>query len=437
MSPNQTKPWQVVAQLEQTNSKLAKEAIVAAAVKQCPEFFKGAQMAYDSLVTFGVADVPVSTSANKRDGDSQSFYHLAEDLCKRKLTGYAARDAIVNVMNQLTAEQWNGLYRRILIKDLRCGISEVTENKVCKAAGRSDLEIPVFQCQLAKDGADRMDKITGKQMIETKLDGVRVLTVLYPNGTAIQYSRNGKELKNFERIRSELAAVAHTLSEPTVLDGEVMSKSFQDLMRQVHRKYNVNSVDAMLYLFDMVPLQDFLRGKCNAKQTLRTSRLAQWHASVADKLSTVAVLEHEIVDFDTAQGRARFNEINRAAIDAGYEGLMINDVDAPYQCKRVSAWLKKKPVISVDLTVVELEQGTGKYEGMLGALICEGQDQGRAIRVNVGSGLTDGQRREIWDDPGVVVGSTVEILADAVTKSADSDVYSLRFPRFNCFRDDK
>jgi DNA ligase-1 len=98
--------------------------------------------------------------------------------------------------------------------------------------------------------------------------------------------------------------------------------------------------------------------------------------------------------------------------------------------------MKWKPVITVDLTVVGVEEGTGKNVGKLGAFICEGIDQGKEIHVNVGSGLTDKNREEFWKERDELVGQVVEIMADAVTKNQDitNDVYSLRFPRFERFR---
>ena len=69
------------------------------------------------------------------------------------------------------------------------------------------------------------------------------------------------------------------------------------------------------------------------------------------------------------------------------------------------------------------------------ALVCEGTDDGVQIRTNVGSGLTDDMREEIWADQASVVGQVVEIRADAKTRNQDSEeVYSLRFPRFLRFR---
>jgi ATP-dependent DNA ligase len=58
--------------------------------------------------------------------------------------------------------------------------------------------------------------------------------------------------------------------------------------------------------------------------------------------------------------------------------------------------MKWKPVITVDLNIVGFEEGTGRNEGRLGAIICEGIDDGKIINVNVGGGLTDENRDEYW-----------------------------------------
>jgi DNA ligase-1 len=115
---------------------------------------------------------------------------------------------------------------------------------------------------------------------------------------------------------------------------------------------------------------------------------------------------------------------------------MIKDLSAPYECKRSSNWLKYKPVHDYDLTVIAVEEGTGKNTGRMGALVCEGQDQDKFIRVNVGSGFSDVERQDYWDNREKVIGQTVVILCDAITQNQDG-VYSLRFPRFKTFRDDK
>jgi DNA ligase-1 len=97
--------------------------------------------------------------------------------------------------------------------------------------------------------------------------------------------------------------------------------------------------------------------------------------------------------------------------------------------------LKQKPFIEVSLAVTAVEEGTGRNQGKLGALVCEGVDDGKKIVVNVGSGLTDDQREEFWMAKDSLIGQVVEVRADAATRSQDSeDLWSLRFPRFLRFR---
>lgn len=96
-------------------------------------------------------------------------------------------------------------------------------------------------------------------------------------------------------------------------------------------------------------------------------------------------------------------------------------------------WLKLKPVITVDLTVVAVEEGTGKNAGRLGALVCEGEYDGKTICVNTGSGFADADRDQIWAARDQVIGQVVEVKADAVTQNQDGS-YSMRFPRFERWR---
>jgi len=274
----------------------------------------------------------------------------------------------------------------------------------------------------------------GKKQIEIKLDGVRVITIIQGDKVEM-FSRNGKQFHNFGHIIAEIEAVIkdHPVPYPLVLDGEVMSANFQDLMKQVHRKDGKQSTDAVLHLFDTIPLGCFQNGSWDKPQSFRSLITNHWVRDHQDVLAHVQALDWEDVDLDTPEGQERFVALNKAAVDGGYEGVMIKDVDAPYECKRTHAWLKAKPFIEVTLEVVDVEEGTGRNEGKLGAVVCEGTDDGRMVRVNVGSGFSDANRDQFWTLRSDVIGQLVEVRADAVTQNQDG-TYSLRFPRFKTFR---
>jgi len=433
-----TQPQEVIKQLEAHNSRLDKEEILYGAMEEgLDEFFEGVRMALDPLVTFGVKQVPEKEENEVLSAQGlawPTFKELARNLIDRKLTGHNARDAIILCKDLATAEQWNGFYRRILIKDLRCGCSEKTVNKVSKKFD-GKYSIPTFTCSLAHDSANHEKKMVGKKQIEIKLDGVRVLTIIRGNKVEM-FSRNGKQFHNFGHIITEIEEVLKDNQAPydLVLDGEVMSANFQDLMKQVHRKDGKQSTDAVLHLFDICPLSDFKLGKWDKPQSFRSAATKAWVEQHASILKHVQALDWEEVDLSTTEGQERFVALNKAAVDGGYEGVMIKDIDAPYECKRTHAWLKAKPFIEITLKVVDVEEGTGRNAGRLGAVIVEGEDDGYNYRLNCGSGFTDAQRDEYWTERASLIGQLIEIRADARTKSQDSDTYSLRFPRFKTFR---
>jgi DNA ligase 1 len=418
----------VIRSLEDHPSRLNKEAIIEAE-KDNVELFEGFRLALSPFVTFGVKKVPTFSGPDGQGLPWVAFKELCELLRTRQLTGDAARNAIELALSASTKKQWNDWYRRILIKDMRAGFGESTVNRVVPGA------IPVFECMLAHDGAKHESKVKGKKLLEPKLDGVRALLIIDADAkSATIYSRNGKILENFGHITQGIEDNIELFERSVVIDGEVVSSSFQELMKQVHRKSDADAEDARLMAFDIIPLSEFIAGKSTMGQRRRSNLLRSMKATL-DKVGGIDIIPQKEVDLDTAVGQMEFKQYNKEAIDAGFEGIMIKDVDAPYVCKRHVAWLKQKPFIEVSLAVVAVEEGTGKNAGRLGALICEGEDDGKKIRVNVGSGLTDEQRDEFWADQAALMGQIVEVRADAATLNQDSeDVYSLRFPRFLRFR---
>ena len=124
------KPWKIIQKLESDNSRLFKESVIEENINDL-NFQEGLSMCLDALVTFGVKQVPKSEK-NGKGLDWSTFKNSALLLIEREKTGHAARDEILALMDKSTSEEWNDWYRRILIKDLRCGVSEKTVNNVAK-----------------------------------------------------------------------------------------------------------------------------------------------------------------------------------------------------------------------------------------------------------------------------------------------------------------
>ena len=445
-----------IKQLNEDNGRLHKEDVIKQALTAAKlgntvsiNFLQGLKFCYNPYVTFGVKQIPESIGIVDAENPHDEFFELLDSLSRRKLTGHDARDAIAEMSERFDSDEWNLFLAPILRRDMRSGISSTTVNKICKG---TEHEIPIFSCQLATNSEGRPE-MKGTKRLEPKLDGVRVIMLvsLLDSGTYTTcYSRNGKVFENFKHIEDQVLAnlselliapskTKHTssgaLMQSFVFDGEVVGNSFQELMRQARRKDNVAAEDSVFHIFDILPLADFNRGHWNAQLSKRIELLHAMESAI-DKMPNVELLPHLQVDLDTHEGKSQIDRYAKDMVTAGFEGIMIKDLDSPYICKRSTSWMKWKPTITVDLEVIGLEEGTGRNKDRLGALVCHGVDDGKEITVNAGSGFSDAERDSLWEDRNLIFGRTVEIMADAITQNQDG-TYSLRFPRFVRFRDDK
>ena len=430
-----------IRDLESSDSRIHKEKVIEKALMasklgsaDAQAFLFNCFQAYNPFYTFNVKQVPDTQDLTGRPNPWPRFWALLEDLRTRGITGHRARDKIQECAELFDSDEWNNLCARVIRKDLRCGISEKTLNKVL---GKTEYKIPVFTCQLAQDSTDQPKKLRGIKRLECKLDGVRVLAVVSGSSCTL-YSRNGKVFENFPQIaEAVLDARKHFqygrgTGGHFVLDGEIVGETFQKLMKQAHRKSDAKTDGMVYHIFDIIPLDALKEGHCNLQQYKRIEWLDSAKTAL-EETDCLRIMPGMNVDLDTAEGHDVMRRFAEASVEQGYEGIMIKSVDAPYECKRSDFWMKWKPTITVDLSIVGFEEGTGRNLGRLGAMICEGIDNERQIRVNVGSGFSDSERDSYYQSRDTLLSQIVEVQADAVTQNQDGS-YSLRFPRFVRFR---
>ena len=422
------KPWKIIQELESDNSRLKKEAIIKRENDADNiRFFDGVCMALDGFRTFGIQKVPVAKKDGKGIPEAE-FLSVLKQMEERELTGKSMTGMVQDLCDRSKMEEWNDWYRRILIKDLRCGVTHKTINK------HTTMKVPVFECMLATDSVKHEKKMVGDVIVEPKLDGVRVVVVCDVDKDEVKlFSRNGKELSNFPEINKQFDDMLDQMGESMVFDGEVMSDDFQTLMREIHRKGGAKTKDAKLNLFDCLPLAEFKNGGSNSVNDtilFRKKMLESFNYG-----PNINLVEYVRVNLSDDDGQKQFADYNKLCIDKGYEGIMVKPIKGIYECKRSTLWLKVKPFIEVSLKVIDTEEGTGRNVGKLGALIVEGKDDGKFIKTNVGSGLTDSDRETYWKAKDKLIGQIVEIRADAITQNQNAkDEWSLRFPRFLRFR---
>jgi DNA ligase-1 len=406
----------VIRKLAATNSRNEKEEILRDAfLSDHREFFIGARLAYDKLVSFGVAR---AAEISEDDPDCENpgtftfddFIVLTNKLKKRQLTGHAARDAINDAASNCNGPTWNEFYRRVILKDMKIGCDESTINKVLTKLIKhvpeaADWLIPVFECQLAHDGENESHKkkIKGRKFFDVKLDGVRTLALLNKEANSVTlFTRNGQPILTCPEVRQCLENILEKIPGSLVLDGELMSpKGFQHLMTLLKNPDRDTSM-VKLAMFDIIPLEDFRLGLCKIPLWKRHQNLALLETSgiLQQAGGQAYVVPKKEINLGTDEGQIAFKEFNREALDLDYEGIMVKDPESPYEAKRSASWLKIKPYIDVSLEIIAVEEGKpdGKYVGKLGAFVCRGIDDGKLIQTNVGSGFSDEQRVEFWND---------------------------------------
>lgn len=360
----------------------------------------------------------------KEDAAIGCFYALLDNLHKGKLTGDAARAAVQDTLSWYTRRTAKYL-ARVLKKDLDCGAQLKTFKKVYPK-----LNIPTFKVMLAEK-MDEKYKWTFPCIAEYKYDGLRLISFVSKDGVTY-LSRSGKP-SNFCNglFDDELMKMMEEAGKPIVVDGEVLGSSFQESAMAKGRK-NVEAKKKLCYTaFDWMTMDEWFNGSAIRRQGARTNTLLHMiHSLELKKVKNTAYIYVDNLD----EAKKFYGE----ALKAGYEGLIIKDVDAKYEWKRSDAWTKWKPVQTFDLKLVEVIKGKGKYSNTCGALLLKGKDEnGNKIDTKMGSGMSDAVRELFWRNRNSYIGKTIEVEAQEMTKAKGSETFSLRFPVFVKIRGDK
>jgi len=443
-----------IKKLETTTKRLEKEHILKEAYHAgCQELFDGFRMAYDRHLIFHIKKVPVLEAEDNDPVETsfkwEDFVKLSSQLSNRNITGNAARDAVNAAALSCDVDQWNYFYRRILIKDMRCGVTETTFNKVLKKLGKTaqKSQVKKFEIMLAtgvKEGGHK--ELKGQWLADVKMDGARLVFILDKKKNQVKgITRSGRVNKNFPAIEASLHKLMSVLPGSIVLDGEIMAadNQFKTLSTQMNRKDDLNTDDFYLAVFDVLPLEDFESRTHKYTQKQRHQVLLELAALFQEHCgTTVRVLPKKFLDLDTPEGHEQLEEMFSMAIDEGFEGIMLKKPDALYEHKRSKSWLKIKPYVDVTVKIESLHEGTGRNEGRLGFARCVGEDfdpkdgETKKIEVDVGSGWSDEDRDEIFANAKKYVGRLIEVRAMEFTQDRNGGaVWALRHPRFKGFRD--
>lgn len=408
----------VLRQLEATTKRLEKEKILKD--NDSPLLRKFLLYALDARKVFYLRKLPTITQDTSVTipFDNELVWYLLDSLADRTVTGHEAIRSYVNVAVHLTPDDLEVL-RRVLIKDLRCGVSVSTVNKVFP-----DL-VPEFNVMLSH-GYDE-SRVKYPCIVQPKIDGIRAIAFVQGSepDDVVFYSRSGKEIESLDSIKPHLVKM---FSPGTVVDGEAKALgTFQDSASIITRTKNIKEAEIQFLVFDVYRISDFERQEVDETYLQRVEFLDLCLANgdgAAKKI--VQRLPHYI-----ANNAEEVKEYYGKFIAEGHEGAIVKAIKGKYEFKRSHNWMKIKPLETVDLEVIGFEEGEGKNKGKLGAMVVDFEGK----NCSVGTGYSDEERDEIWKNPEKYLGALVEI--SYMERTDDGLMRHNRFIRVRSFKGEK
>lgn len=415
-----------INEINSSNSRLHKQSVLRQ-YKDDPVIRRYLQIAFDPYKVYGISTKKLNKIVGAHgvyniETVFDLFDYLGEHNTGTDKDISICQEALSNVCRQ--SREAGAVLEALICKDLSIGCDAKTINKEMP-----DL-IPTFAVQLANKYFDKPEYVEGTTFaITTKIDGGRIIAIK-ENGQVTFYTRAGQKYEGLVDLEQEML---NKLPDGLCLDGEITllnnegipsKEAYKQAMKITRADGEKHGVKMLV--FDAMLAEEFRAQKC--ERVWEERRRALNFLFKSRELTYFELLPVLYQGEDTQMITKLLDE----AVAAQQEGIMINLTLAPYEFKRTNYLLKVKKFNSADLRVIGFEEGTGKYVGMLGALICDYKDN----VVRVGSGLTDNQRKEIWQNRFKYLDTIVEISYFEETKDSTGKK-SLRFPTFKDFRPDK
>ena len=387
-------------------------------------------LALNPMVQFYIKKIPQYENDKGVSLSLSSALKALDDLSNRVVTGNAAIEYLKVLLTSLEPDDAQ-ILERVIKKDLKCGVAASTANKVWPKL------VPEYPCMLCTGfEPKRVENFSFPASVQLKADGMRFNAIVRNDKVEFR-SRNGKEVQllgyledQFVELAAgqdlvfdgELLVIDPTCDVNTILDRQTGNGILNKAVRGTISAGEASMVNASLW--DVIPYKDFINGRCDLSYSDRWAILGDLtHSREFTNIHLIA--NHTVNNIEEA------NKLFQTYLDMGQEGIILKDLGAPWEDKRVKHQIKFKGELECDLKVTSIEPGTGKYEGMLGAVHCESADG--VVKVKVGSGFNE-EHRETYGQE--VVGKIVAVKYNARIKNKQGEE-SLFLPIFLEFREDK
>lgn len=372
---------------------------------------------YNPYYVYGIDKAAMNVSVLNDKSSDKTLIELL-DFLRSKNVNSSDKVELQRYLNKVESE-FGGYVKswvvKIILKDLKIGVNIETINKVFPKL------IPTFKVSLCEPYKESAIDKRKMYLCEPKLDGARILSICTATAVILM-TRNGNMVDNYADVERELKELAEKNGD-IVFDGEIVSETFDETMESLFALKK--DKQAVYTIFDVMTLKEFNERRCASCQSARTENLNSLIGLSGMKfvkpIKSTTISGKDLIE--------SIQLINYDAVSEGYEGLIVKDCDANYSFKRSFSWMKYKSMLEQDFVITGFVEGTGKYEGSLGAIKVKSIDE--SIESEVGSGFSDTQRQLIFNNPEDFIGKICTVKYQELTRHN-----SLRFPVFLKIRND-
>ena len=347
------------------------------------------------------------------------FKSLLDKLSEMKS---AKDDVVCYIKSEIQNCEESKFLEQVLFKDLRLGMNIKKFQQVW----------PNFLVEPQVQLAQKFEGIKYPySMYSRKLDGLRCY---YLDGVPVSRTNKAHKPAPLSHITKQLNEQLLTCKD-WVFDGEIIylnpngTEDFTKAISLARSDNRTKDCDNLYFcIFDMIRKENFINKIPDVPFKNAYIRLKATLGIIEEKRDWFTTTLPNVVILKQVE-ESGLAELQENRFKYGYEGIMIRNGDSPYEYKRSGNIRKIKEMQDTEVKLLDMEAGTGKFEGTLGAFIADYN----GFPLKIGSGFSDEQREEYWNNKDKYLGQYVKVKYFEKTTNQQGGE-SLRFPIFLCFR---
>lgn len=267
-------------------------------------------------------------------------------------------------------------------------------------------------------------KLKNEVSMSLKLDGIRNSAMIENNRT-LHKSRQGKVVEGLNQINKALEELK---LDGYFIDGELIRINYDNIPSDENFRLTTTIVNSKsdnkegleFVVFDMTPIEDYHKGKCNMTYT---ERLKLMEEKIGKGNEFIRLVPKFGITKDIDEIYSKLNEV----VSQQLEGLMLNDLNGKYEFgKRPKTIMKVKKFQDGDVLVTDIIEGEGRLVGTLGKIEVQFKYNDKIYTNYVGSGFNDSERKYYWEHKDELIGKVITISYFEISTNKQGE-YGFRF----------